>query len=132
MPNDTVRASATALPIPNRRLFLATGTAAAVFATVKRAAGSTGTVDPIFAAIEEHRLTRSAAYNGSEDGSEEMQDLEEEQLQALGRIEPTTLAGAVALLSYMVEVEGCFADENSPLVPSIHSVIAALQKLRGA
>ena len=58
-----------------------------------------------------------------------MQDLEEEQLQALGRIEPTTLAGAVALLSHMVEVEGCFADEKSPLLPAIHSVIAALEKL---
>ena len=41
MPNLPVRASATALPIPNRRLFLTAGSAAAVFATVKRAGGST-------------------------------------------------------------------------------------------
>jgi hypothetical protein len=38
MPSPTVRASAAALPISSRRLFLAGGTAAAVFATVKRAA----------------------------------------------------------------------------------------------
>ena len=41
MPNPTVRASATAMPNSSRRLFLAAGSAAAVFATVKRAAGST-------------------------------------------------------------------------------------------
>jgi hypothetical protein len=56
MPNATVRASATALPNSSRRLFLAAGSAAAVFATVKRAAASTAGADPIFAAIERHKL----------------------------------------------------------------------------
>jgi hypothetical protein len=43
------------LPNSSRRLFLASGPAAAAFATVKRAAGSSGTADPIFGAIARHK-----------------------------------------------------------------------------
>ena len=113
-----------------RRLFLVGGTAVAACARINGSIAKTGDRDSVFAAIEQHRVLKASIFNGSdEDPDDEMTDLLEEQLQALGRMEPTTVAGAIALLAYMADEEGYFADANSPLVPTIHSVVAALTKL---
>jgi hypothetical protein len=132
MSNDIVPTAAPGLSKSNRRLFLVAGTAAALTVTLKSAALLATEPDPIFAAIEQHRLVRAAAYDGEHDPSDEISDREEELLQELGKIEPTTIAGAAALLSYMVDVEGYFVDANSPLVPTINCVVAALEKLEAA
>lgn len=66
MPNQTVPAAVTGLPAqpqPTRRIFLAAGSAAAVFASLgAAAAASAPSDDPVFAAIAERdRLEAMAA-----------------------------------------------------------------------
>ena len=129
MPNPTVRASATALPISSRRLFLAAGTAAAVFATVKTAAAAlTGAgVDPIFAAIERYKeLFRIFCYLGARTDKvaaraegREVTEADKEALAAASAAEtaaadeliatpPVTIAGMRAAIEHIVEYdEGC-------------------------
>jgi hypothetical protein len=122
MPNDTVRASATALPKSSRRLFLAAGTAAAVCATLKSAAGLE--VDPIFAAIKRHneawrafgdacpRIDDIVAENegrevteADEEAYEAANDAEEEAFEALITLPPVTIAGMRAAMRYFIEFE---------------------------
>jgi hypothetical protein len=124
MTNAIVRPAATGLPIPTRRLFLAAGSAAAVFATVKRAAGSTDSADPIFAAIERHKeawrafdtaCSRTDNVVAEEEGREVTEAdeaawsasnaFEEEVFEALVTLPPETVAGMRAVIEYFVDFE---------------------------
>jgi hypothetical protein len=89
--------------------------------------------DHIFAAIEEHKRLRSAAYySGVDEGPEyEAACVEEESaLQALSRLKPITVGGACALLKYMANVEGCFVrNTGSPLLKTVLTVANALKAI---
>lgn len=61
--------------------------------------------------------------------SEAANDDEEAALQTLGDLVPTSTAGAAALLAYMAEVEGDFADKQSPLLRTVLSVAKGLDEL---
>jgi hypothetical protein len=122
MPNDTVRASATALPIPNRRLFLAAGSAAAVFATVKRAAGSAGPTDPTFAAIERHREAWRLVVETESDepAYEAIREAEQEALDALFALPPITVAGMRAAIEWMVKYDdGCVPETSGAFLATL-------------
>jgi hypothetical protein len=73
--------------------------------------------DPIFAAIEAHRracAATTAAFQSAADDGVDVEDNEQHRLFDnrdraafdLLEIQPTTVAGAAALLAYYVEVEG--------------------------
>ena len=51
---------------------------------------------------------------------------EEAAIQALGIMTPTTAAGAAAQLVYMAEIEGSYADDNSPIRRTMLTVAKAL------
>ena len=54
---------------------------------------------------------------------------EEAAVQALGHVLPTSIAGAVALLEYIADVEADFVDEQSPIVGAMLSVAKGLTAL---
>jgi hypothetical protein len=102
----------------SRRLFLAAGSASAVFgALAQAAAASTMVDDPIFAAIERHRaawralstaqdIFDEALQNGTstEDVRERCSVADEEEFEALNALSgtsPTTKEGLRAALEYM-------------------------------
>ena len=122
MPNDMVRASATALPNSSRRLFLAAGTAAAVCASLKNAAGLE--VDPIFAAIKRHndawrafggtcrgidgvvaRNERRQVTEADEAVWSAANEAEEEAFEAFINLPPITITGMRAAMRYFIEFE---------------------------
>jgi hypothetical protein len=65
-------------------------------------------IDPIFAAIEQHRAAL-AAYNATswvdQDCAERALALADKLLEALARTVPMTLNGVAALLDYVAELE---------------------------
>jgi hypothetical protein len=119
MPNPIVRASATALPNSSRRLFLAAGTAAAVCASLKNAAGLE--VDPIFAAIKRHNdawrafggtcrgidgvVARNEGRQVTEAAWSAANEVEEEAFEAFVNLPPATIAGMRAAMRYFIEFE---------------------------
>ena len=129
MPNPTIRASGTALPISSRRLFLAAGTAAAVFTTVKIAAAAITSTDddPIFAAIERHKqlfrifcdLSNRTDEVAAEEEGREVTEADEAALDAASEAEmgaadelvatpPVTVAGMRAAIEHLVRYDaGC-------------------------
>ena len=86
--------------------------------------------DPVIAQIELHKmlLARSNAHPGDDDdpGFHAAVREEEAAIQALGIMTPTTAAGAAAQLVYMAEIEGSYADDNSPIRRTMLTVARAL------
>ena len=131
MPNPTIPAAGGAMPAEGqttRRLFLAAGTAAAVFATVKRAAGSGALADPIFAAIAEQKALNEWANEGgiSNDEVARRSDIADEKFRELIDMAPTNLAAASALLSHVADYESIFLDDDTPVIIAIRTVAKAL------
>jgi hypothetical protein len=102
----------------SRRTLVASAAALPVLAVpvVANASGS----DPILAAIEAHRhahAATTAAHQSAADDGVDLEDNEHHRLMDkqdraafdLLEIQPTTVAGAAALLAYYVEVEGMHA-----------------------
>lgn len=83
--------------------------------------------------IEQHRALRLAIGGTSGHDNDPAYvmacDVEEAALQALGYALPTSLRSAAALLGYMAEVEGDFADDGSPLLRTVLTVAAALEAM---
>jgi hypothetical protein len=122
----------------SRRLFLDAGSAAAVFATVKHAAGGAGPVDPIFAAIERHKAAWAAfreacdltdevradhegreVTEADEAAYEVCNKAEQEALDALFALPPITLAGMRAAIQWIVEYDcGCM-ETASDFLPTL-------------
>ena len=86
--------------------------------------------DPVFAQIELHKilLVRANTHPGEDDdpGFQAAVNEEEAALQALGDMTPTTAPGAAAQLVYMAEIEGSYADDNSPIRRTMLTVARAL------
>jgi hypothetical protein len=80
--------------------------------------------DPAFAAIERHRAAKAAFLSCPPDDSRNprLGAEIERALQALGHIQPSTSAGAAALLAYTLREEEGFVDENTPLRGVIRAV----------
>jgi hypothetical protein len=107
---------------PSRRLFLAAGSATAVFGALSVAAAQEQA--PVFAAIERLK-TAWAVFSGASDLTEdekeafalaeaEWSDAEE----ALLSTTPTTLAGAHAAIAYLVKYdEGCTGETSGSFLP---------------
>ena len=97
---------------------------------------ATAAADPVLEQIAGHRALRIAITrtSGRDDDPayEAACDAEEAALQALGDALPTSIAGAAALLAYMAEVEGDFADDGSPLLRTVLSVAAGLINIGGS
>ena len=105
-------------------------------ATLPLIGGSVALIDPVLGQIEQHRALRLAIAATSEEDDDPAYvtacDAEEAALQALGDALPTSVAGAAALLAYMAEVEGDFADDGSPLLRTVLTVARSLQQMAGA
>jgi hypothetical protein len=116
-----------AMPVqakPSRRLFLAAGSAAAVFATVKIAAAESVAVDPIFAAVDRHReawrafdaaCSRTDNVVAEQEGRD-VTDADEAAYDAANQSEveafdafitlpPATVPGVRAAMTYFIEFE---------------------------
>lgn len=113
----------------SRRRFLASAPAAALLA------GSVALPDPIFAAIHEHRrLVDDANERGTSDeeayrrSSAECEYLRDVLLD----VEPTTLAGACALLIYIVDDAEPFKDSDHPTAIAAQTARDCLAKLNVA
>jgi hypothetical protein len=123
MPNDTVRASATALP-KSRRAALGLFAGSAAFAVTPLGAIAGGLeVDPIFAAIKRHietwrafgdspRIDEVIAANegrevteADEAAYEAANQTEVDAFEALIALPPVTLAGMRAAMHYFIEFE---------------------------
>jgi hypothetical protein len=136
MPKPTISADGGAMPAEgqtSRRLFLAAGSAAAVFATVKSAAGSTGPVDPIFAAIAEHKaLNEWTNERGiGDDEVARRSDIADEKMWAMLDMAPTSVAAAAALLGHVADCESDCLGEGMPVIIAIRAVAQALITLDG-
>jgi hypothetical protein len=124
MPNDTVRASATALPKSRRAALglFASASALAVLPAVAQAA-SLG-VDPIFAAIRRHneawrtfgdvcpriddvraRMEGREVTESDEVAWKAANDAEEDAFEAFITLPPITVAGMRAAMNYFIEFE---------------------------
>ena len=92
--------------------------------------------DPVIEQIEHHCALRLAISKTSGLDNDPAYvtacDAEEAALQALGDALPTTVTGAAALLAYMADVEGDFADNQSPLLRTMHTVARSLQQMARA
>jgi hypothetical protein len=110
---------------PSRRLFLAAGPAAAVFGALALSAGIPS-VDPIFAAIERHKMALDAfcatlnpvdeiwaeqhgreITRADEDAYEAARAVEEGALDGLFSTPPTTLPGMRAVLEHVMRSDEC-------------------------
>jgi hypothetical protein len=129
-------------PNSRRRFFLLVGKAGAVTAVtaalatgLKASAALAGpTKDPLFALLEAHR--RAFAYANEKGTSEEecdrRVDLEDEALWRLAEIEPTTIAGARAMLEHIADYDnGCFltAELHSVAMKSIAAALAKMEEI---
>lgn len=92
--------------------------------------------DPAFAAIQRHRDAYAVidAIPIDDDGPvyQAACDVEEECLQALARVVPTTPGVAAALLAHMLTREGHYVSEErtgSPFEIAVTSVITALRRM---
>lgn len=133
---------------PSRRLFLAAGSAGAVFGALSQAAAAD---DPIFAAIAEQRRCKALADDAlavcnriidEASGKEEIDEAEDAFSEknkayfyaemAVLATQPTTAAGALALLAFLAEhLEGPHCDPGedypAPLLGAIRNALAALK-----
>ena len=117
-PPSLSRRAAAALPL------------AALFGPAPAAMPTAATIDPVLKQIGQHRALHLAIgkTSGLDDPDyENACEVEEAALQALGDALPTTVAGAAALLAYMAEVEGDFADDQSPLLRTVLTVARGLE-----
>ena len=119
----------------NRRHFLR-GLCAAPVAGMPIGLAAAGATDPVIAAIQRHREAYAAidAIPIDDDGPvyEAACEVEEECLQTLARVVPTTPIGAAALLAHMLTREGHYVSEErtgSPFEVAVTSVITALRQM---
>lgn len=135
---------------PSRRLFLAAGSAGAVFGALSSAVAAG--VDPIFAAIAEQRRCKGLAddalvaciriieEDAGQDAIDETEDAFSEKNKAYFDAEmavlatrPMTFAGALALLAFVAEhLEGPHCDPGQdypePLLGAIRNALAVLNQ----
>ena len=136
---------------PSRRAMLA-GLAAAPVAGLPAIAGVVAEADPIFAAITEQRRCKANADEAlavcnrivdeasSKGGIDEAEDAFSEKNKAYFDAEmgvlathPTSAAGALALLTFLVEhLEGPHCDPGEhypqPMLGAVHNALAVLQR----
>lgn len=126
------------IPTPDRRAIVSgivgalSGAAlAAPNAAASVASQAAAGIDPALLAVAEHRRRRATMAAMPDEGFayEELYRADEDGLQAMAHIVPTTKEGAIEMLSYMLDCEGDFCDDNSPLVATARTVVAALRTL---
>lgn len=92
--------------------------------------------DPIFTQVELHKELRHRVNTMPEDDDDPAYlaatEAEEAAIQALGEMQPTSIAAAAAQLSYMAEVEGDFHHNGSPLLQTVLSVARGLASIQGS
>jgi hypothetical protein len=96
------------------------------------ARGAGEPVDPVFALIADHRAAVHALNHDPDESSaatEAAGNICVEKMEALCSTEPTTLAGASALLTYLIEDEADHLEAVAPFVMGVNSCIAALKKI---
>lgn len=112
----------------SRRLFLAAGSASAVFGALTQASAVPADADPIFAAIERHKAAERAflvtcnltdevqaeregrvVTDADEAAWDSARDVEEAALQALIETAPTSKAGARAAIEWLAHYDRGYA-----------------------
>jgi hypothetical protein len=133
MSKTTVPAVGGAMPVEgskSRRSALATLGGAAIFVAASGLAAATP-VDPIFAAIAEHKaLCAWAEERGISDEEVEYRTpICDEKMDELIDLAPTTLAAACALLMHIAESEAVFLDHDTPIMRVVRNVAKALPSI---
>jgi hypothetical protein len=102
MPNSTVPAAATGLPVSRR--FLLTGLAAAHVSIAAHLPALSSEADPVFEAIERHRAQRALLVAiKDEDEWAAAETIEFDLWKQLIATIPTSLAGAAAFAAYVAD-----------------------------
>ncbi|MBM3655286.1 MAG: hypothetical protein FJX06_21275 [Alphaproteobacteria bacterium] len=105
-----------AQPQTSRRLFLAAGSASAVFGALAQAAARVSSdADPIIKALAGVRAARAAYEQEPDDTADDAFDRIGEFEAELFSTEPTTIVGATALLAYMAD----FLDQDGVVNDSL-------------